>query len=90
VPYSNPESSAGNLLRRVDSRVRLTIIGLIGGAVAGALYLLQSAVHMTVRGSRDLYVICGILALLGAGIGWLAGAMLRRALYARRNPEPSK
>jgi hypothetical protein len=75
------DSRVRNLIRSVDSNVRLTIVGLIGGAAAGSLYLLQSAAHMTVQGSRDLLVIGACLALVGACLGWLAGAMVRHALY---------
>jgi hypothetical protein len=80
-PFPKSNNGAIKLLGSIDSRVRLTVIGLVGGAAAGVLYLVQSAAHMTVQGAHDLYLIGAFLAIIGAGIGWLVGAMLRRPLH---------
>jgi len=50
-------------------------LGLIVGALAGAVYTIQSAPHMIVSADFDKLLVGALLSALGAVIGWLAGAM---------------
>lgn len=54
-------------------RAWLPRLTCFGGAIAGALYTLQSAPHMQGVGSMDLLLVALLLSVLAAGIGWLAG-----------------
>jgi hypothetical protein len=64
------------LLRLVDARASLPRIGLAAGALGGAGYTVESAPHMILPASTDLYLVGLMLTVLGGAAGWLAGAML--------------
>jgi hypothetical protein len=68
------------LMRWIDARVRLPLIGLAAGALAGVAYTLGSAPHMVLPNPADIYGVGALLTILGAAAGWLSGAMLRAPL----------
>ena len=66
---------------------RLPLLGLGLGALGGVLYTLQSAPHMVVEHPFDKPIVGLLLALLGAGIGWLTGILTALPLRSA-DPEP--
>ena len=50
------------------------------GSLGGGLYTLQSASHMVVTGPYDILVVGLLLALIGAGIGWLCAVIAAKPL----------
>jgi 3-oxoacyl-(acyl-carrier-protein) synthase len=64
--------------------------GMIVGALAGALYSIQSARHMIVSGAHDKLVVGVLLTLLASAAGWLAGLMLAPRAEAGANSGPPR
>ena len=66
-PARAPAATIGRVIPR---------LGLIVGAIGGALYGAQSTRHMIVPGPYDKLIVGILLTCLAAIVGWLAGLML--------------
>ena len=77
-------------LSGLDQRLGLRRTGLAAGALAGGLYTLESAGHMVVRSGSDIVLVGGLLAGIGAAIGWLAGALIRLTIIREDDEETGR
>ena len=76
IERQQPRRHATALARRLPG------IGLLLGALGGALYSAQSARHMIVPAEHDKLLVGALLTIIASMVGWLAGTMLAATAQA--------